>query len=106
MGKVLVIVTGLSPKGQQADTSHLFLFDPHLGSSARVREKWDVSLLFSVILLFSTVFYILHEPVTLLKQRGQDGVSDLYLEALQNLFKLSEHSVEAVTEESKPQDAS
>ena len=65
------------------------------------RERQSLEALTSAI-----INKILHEPVTLLKQRGQDGVSDLYLEALQNLFKLSEHSVEAVTEESKPQDAS
>jgi glutamyl-tRNA reductase len=65
------------------------------------RERQSLEALTSAI-----INKILHEPLTLLKQRGQDGSSDLYVDALQNLFKLSENPAETVAEEAKPEDAS
>jgi glutamyl-tRNA reductase len=65
------------------------------------RERQSLEALTSAI-----VNKILHEPLTLLKQRGQDGSSDLYVDALQDLFQLSENLAETVAEESQPEDAS
>ncbi len=84
-------------KIRKRELDKTFSLYPHFSD----RERQSLEVLTSAI-----INKILHEPVTLLKQRGQDGVSDLYVDALQNLFKLSEDPVETVTEGFKPRDAS
>jgi glutamyl-tRNA reductase len=57
------------------------------------KEKKSLDALTSAI-----VNKILHTPTALLKQTNEGGTADLYLDALQALFGLSEKSLEATLE--------
>jgi glutamyl-tRNA reductase len=82
-------------KIRRQELEKTFSLHPHLSD----RERQSLEALTCAI-----INKILHEPVTLLKQSSQNGASDLYLDALQNLFKLSESPVDETAEEQSPQD--
>ncbi|HUL21997.1 MAG TPA: glutamyl-tRNA reductase [Thermodesulfobacteriota bacterium] len=62
---------------------------PHLSD----KEKKSLEALTSAI-----INKILHTPITLLKQTNEEATADLYLDALQALFGLSEKSLETLLE--------
>ncbi len=47
---------------------------------------------------------ILHSPLTLLKQTNEEAMADLYLDAIQTLFQLSEKSIEGFSEEEEKEE--
>ena len=47
---------------------------------------------------------ILHDPLTLLKQKNEEAMADLYLDALRTLFKLPAQSAEISDEEEEKED--
>ncbi|NWF94245.1 MAG: glutamyl-tRNA reductase [Syntrophaceae bacterium] len=87
------IIVALRKKFEEIRTKELaktLSIHPNLSD----KEKESLEALTSAI-----INKILHEPLTLLKQKDEDAMADLYLDALRTLFRLPVISSEASDEE-------
>ena len=75
---------------RKRELEKMFSFHPHLSE----KERQSLEALTSAI-----VNKILHDPLTRLKQKDEEAMADVYLDALRTLFQLPDLTAEERMEE-------